>query len=134
MIRGGNQAEHLAITPDGPRGPRRELKAGIVMVAAQTGLPIVPIGVGFTRAWRAASWDRFAVPAPFTTLVGVIGRPIAVPFDLDRHGMQHTKLLVQEQLAALTSEAEDWASRLASDGRRAAPPKLSASQTLRKSA
>ena len=53
MIRGGNST-HLAITPDGPRGPRRELKAGLIMVAAQAQIPIVPIGVGFTRAWRAA--------------------------------------------------------------------------------
>jgi lysophospholipid acyltransferase (LPLAT)-like uncharacterized protein len=134
MIRGGQGAGHLAITPDGPRGPRRELKAGIVMVAAQTGLPIVPIGVGFTHAWRAGSWDRFAVPVPFTTLVGVIGQPIAVPADLDRHGMQHTKLLVQEQLATLTRAAEDWACRLTTDGRRAPAPALPACEPLRKSA
>jgi lysophospholipid acyltransferase (LPLAT)-like uncharacterized protein len=134
MIRGGQGGEHLAITPDGPRGPRRELKAGIIMVAAQTGLPIVPIGVGYTRAWRAASWDHFAVPVPFTTLVGVIGAPIHVPADLDRYGMQHNKLLVQEQLAMLTGEAEEWASRLKTGGRRAAPPRLSAPQPRRKSA
>jgi lysophospholipid acyltransferase (LPLAT)-like uncharacterized protein len=60
MIRGSDAPLHLAITPDGPRGPRRELKPGVVMVASQTGLAIVPVGVGFTRAWRAGSWARSA--------------------------------------------------------------------------
>jgi lysophospholipid acyltransferase (LPLAT)-like uncharacterized protein len=133
MIRGGNN-EHLAITPDGPRGPRRELKTGIVMVASQTGMPIVPIGIGFTHAWRAASWDQFAVPVPFTTLVGVISEPIHVPADLDRGGMQHYKQLVQQTLQQLTEQAEDWASRLRTEGRRAAPPVIERAGERRKSA
>jgi len=134
MIRGGAGDSHLAITPDGPRGPRRELKPGIVMVASQTGMAIVPIGIGFTRAWRAASWDHFAVPVPFTTLVGVIGEPIAVPADLDRGGMQHYKQLVQQTLQQLTEDAEQWAQRLRTEGRRAAPPLMEHASQRRKSA
>jgi lysophospholipid acyltransferase (LPLAT)-like uncharacterized protein len=121
MIRGGDGL-HLAITPDGPRGPRRQLKAGIVMAASQSGLPIVPIGIGFTHAWRAASWDRFAVPVPFCTLVGVIGSPIVVPTELDRPGMQHYKRIVEGQLQQLSQQADDWADRLRSEGNRGQPP------------
>jgi lysophospholipid acyltransferase (LPLAT)-like uncharacterized protein len=134
MIRGGAGDLHLAITPDGPRGPRRELKPGIVMVASQTGMAIVPIGIGFTRAWRAASWDHFAVPVPFTTLAAVIGEPIAVPADLDRGVMQHCKQLVQQTLQHLTELAEDWAQRLRTEGRRAAPPAIQQASERRKSA
>jgi lysophospholipid acyltransferase (LPLAT)-like uncharacterized protein len=43
---------HLAVTPDGPRGPRRQVKVGIVYLASRTGMAIVPVGVGYTRAWR----------------------------------------------------------------------------------
>ena len=133
MIRGGDQT-HLAITPDGPRGPRREIKPGMVMVASQAGLPIILVGIGFTRAWRAASWDRFAVPLPFSTLVGVISEPIEVPPDLDRAGMQHFQRMIQERFLELTHQAEDWAERLRMDGRTEAPPAVSASAAHRKSA
>lgn len=133
MIRGGDQS-HLAITPDGPRGPRRELKAGIVMVASQTGLPIVPVGIGFTRALRAASWDRFAVPLPFSTLAGVMCEPIVVPKDLDRPGMQRYQRLVEDRLRQVTTQAEEWAQRLRVEGSSAQPPALVAAGMARKSA
>jgi lysophospholipid acyltransferase (LPLAT)-like uncharacterized protein len=133
MIR-GSDPNHLAITPDGPRGPRRELKAGLVMVASQSGLPIVLVGVGFTRAWRAGSWDRFAVPLPFSTLVGVMSEPIMIPKDLDRGGMQHYQRTLEERLRELTSQAEEWAERLRTQGRHAVPPVLTSLTDLRKSA
>ncbi|MCI0359627.1 MAG: lysophospholipid acyltransferase family protein [Planctomycetaceae bacterium] len=134
MIRGGNDDRHLAITPDGPRGPRREIKPGIIMVASQTSLAIVPIGVGFTRAWRAGSWDRFAVPYPLSTIAAVIGEPIAIPDELDRGGMQACKQAVQAELLRLTQAAEDWAEQLSAQGRRAAPPEFKSNNVLRKSA
>ncbi|MEX2173154.1 MAG: lysophospholipid acyltransferase family protein, partial [Pirellulaceae bacterium] len=109
MIRGTGDDTHLAITPDGPRGPRRGLKAGIVMVASQTGLPIVVMGIGFSRAWRASSWDRFAVPLPFTTIVGVLSEPIAVPKDLGRPGLQQFTEQIEARMLGLTAQAEDWA-------------------------
>ena len=56
------------MTPDGPRGPRRKVQPGAVFLAAQTGLPIVPLGVAYANAWRAKSWDQFAVPKPFSQL------------------------------------------------------------------
>src|SRR4051812_21753550 len=89
MIRNRDETTHLGITPDGPRGPRRQLKPGVVMIASQSGLAIVPFGIGFARAWRFRSWDRFALPRPGSTMVGVVGRPIEVPPDLDRAAMQH---------------------------------------------
>ena len=131
MIRSSSDA-HLGITPDGPRGPRRQLKPGAVVVASQSGLPIVPIGIGFARAWRFGSWDRFALPLPFSTLVGVMGEPIVVPANLDRSGLALWTQLVEQRLLGLTAQAEEWAARLRSD-RRAAPPVV-AGTTLRQSA
>jgi len=52
------QHMHLAITPDGPRGPRRQLAQGPIYLASTLGMPIVPIGFGVDRPWRAKSWDR----------------------------------------------------------------------------
>jgi lysophospholipid acyltransferase (LPLAT)-like uncharacterized protein len=104
---------HLALTPDGPRGPRRRVQAGVVLLASCTGLPIVPVGVGFTRAWRARSWDRFAVPCPFSTLVGVLGEPIQVAPQIDRTGLEQAREQVEIALLEATQTAESWARQLA---------------------
>jgi len=129
MIR-SNDNMHLGITPDGPKGPRRELQPGVVMVASQSGLQVVPAGVGYVNAWRMKSWDRFAVPKPFSTLTGVIGHPIDVPPDLDRQELKAWQRHIQDQLLSMTALAEDWAERLKTDPQ-APPPYLSTTQKLR---
>lgn len=120
MLRAGGGL-HLALTPDGPRGPRRHVQAGVVLLASCTGLPIVPVGVGFTRAWRARSWDRFAVPWPFSTVVGVLGEPIEVAQRVDRRGLEQARARLEQMLGDATHAAERWAGRLA-EGAGDAPP------------
>lgn len=132
MIRGGGDA-HLGITPDGPQGPRRKLQPGVVMVASQSGLKVVPVGVGFVNAWRARSWDRFALPKPFSTLCGVIGQPIEVPVQLGRGELKSWQQYIEDQLLAMTALAEDWAERVKADPQ-APPPYLSTTQALRRCA
>lgn len=116
MIRCAEGPTHLGITPDGPRGPRQVLKPGVVIVASQTGLPIVPVGIGFTRAWRFTSWDRFALPLPGSTLTGVIGQPMAVPRDLSRPALAEWVARVESALAEVTDLAESWACRIRHEG------------------
>lgn len=69
----------MAMTPDGPRGPRRVVQGGILELAARTGLPIVPAAVSYARSWRAGSWDRMRIPKPFTRAVVLFGEPLWVP-------------------------------------------------------
>jgi lysophospholipid acyltransferase (LPLAT)-like uncharacterized protein len=134
MIRSAGGDSHLGITPDGPRGPRRELKPGVVMIASQSGLAIVPAGIGFVRAFRFQSWDRFALPLPFSMMVGVVGNPIFVPRDLDRGGLEQWAKLVEGEMLHFTTLAEDWADRIRREGSRAIPPSLLPAADLRKSA
>jgi lysophospholipid acyltransferase (LPLAT)-like uncharacterized protein len=54
----------VAFTPDGPRGPRREIKPGVIAAAQRGGAPIVPLHAEADRAWRLHSWDRFMIPKP----------------------------------------------------------------------
>ena len=68
----------LAITPDGPRGPRRKVQLGVIQLAALTGLPIIPMSVAFERCKRLRSWDRMALPRPFTRAVVVFHEPMTV--------------------------------------------------------
>ena len=100
---------HLAITPDGPRGPRREVQQGVVFLSSQTGLPIMPVGIGFTRAWRAGSWDRFALPLPGSQVCGVLGEPILVPSDADRSELETYRQLLESAMLTATQQAEAWA-------------------------
>jgi lysophospholipid acyltransferase (LPLAT)-like uncharacterized protein len=100
---------HVAITPDGPRGPRRELAQGAVFLASRLGLPIVPMGLGYDRPWRLKSWDRFAVPRPWSRARGVVGPEIYVPQDLDRGALELHRQGVERLLNELTIEAECWA-------------------------
>lgn len=59
---------HAGITPDGPKGPRREFKLGALGLARVTKRPIVVMGVHYHQCWRLSSWDQFALPVPFSVV------------------------------------------------------------------
>jgi lysophospholipid acyltransferase (LPLAT)-like uncharacterized protein len=63
VLRGGDD---IGITPDGPRGPCYDLKAGALIVARRTKSPLILVGAKFHSAWRLKSWDRFYLPKPFS--------------------------------------------------------------------
>ena len=104
-----SRQQHLTMTPDGPRGPRRQLAQGPVFLASRLQLPLVVMGFGYDRPWRAKSWDRFAVPRPYSRARAVIGPPLALPPDLDRAGLEQCRQRIERLLNCLTSEAEAWA-------------------------
>jgi lysophospholipid acyltransferase (LPLAT)-like uncharacterized protein len=105
MVSGG-RSSHLAITPDGPRGPRRRVQPGVVYLAARTGLPIVPFGIAYSCAWRMRSWDRFAVPMPGSGAVCVTAEPILVPEHSSREQLEEYRLRVEDAMNRATEEAE----------------------------
>lgn len=76
--------DDVAVVPDGPRGPRRRLQAGLVVLAAATGAPVVPFAIAARPARRLASWDRFMIPLPFARAAVVVGKPAAVARGADR--------------------------------------------------
>jgi lysophospholipid acyltransferase (LPLAT)-like uncharacterized protein len=108
LLRHGRDC-HLALTPDGPRGPRRRVQTGVVYLAARTGLPIVPAGIGYERPWRLHSWDRFAIPRPWSFMTLVLGTPIPVPESCDRAEREYYRRLVEERLLQVSETAETWA-------------------------
>jgi lysophospholipid acyltransferase (LPLAT)-like uncharacterized protein len=104
-----SRKSHITITPDGPRGPRRQLAVGPIYLASKLGMPIVPMGYGYDRPWRANSWDRFAIPRPFSRARAVWGPEMIVPKKLDRDGLEHYRQQVERMINRLTVEAETWA-------------------------
>jgi lysophospholipid acyltransferase (LPLAT)-like uncharacterized protein len=84
---------------------------GLVYLAAKTGLPIVLIGVGHDRPWRLRTWDRFALPRPFSKTVVVTLDPVQVPEDANKAQLEEYRARLESSLNELTDYAERVASR-----------------------
>ncbi len=94
----------VGITPDGPKGPARQVKDGVLRVAQLSGAPIVPIANALTRRVELAkAWDRFQVPLPFGRSVVVYGAPIEVGAHDD---LAAKAAEVKAALDAVTEEAD----------------------------
>ncbi len=117
LLRKGRRG-HFGVTPDGPQGPRRKVQPGVVFLASKTGLPIAPFGIGFSSAWRTKSWDRFAIPKPWSTVYWVGGPLIHVPADLGKGDLKRYCRLVEQRLEEATAIAEAWAARQQATGNR----------------
>lgn len=75
------QGYDIAITPDGPRGPKYELGSGLIYLAQKAAMPILPCHARFHGALRLKTWDRFAIPLPFARLDVTIAPALHVPPD-----------------------------------------------------
>jgi lysophospholipid acyltransferase (LPLAT)-like uncharacterized protein len=101
-----NDRFHLAITPDGPRGPRWKVQQGVIYIAQKTGLPIVPFVNGTDRFWELSTWDRFRIPKPFSKGLVIYGDPLMVPGDLDRDGVRRKVNELEDRLVSLSRELD----------------------------
>ncbi len=76
--------DDIVVTIDGPKGPPRVVKEGVLFAASRTGLPIVPMGLAVDRAWRARSWDRIVIGKPGALVSVAFGEELHVPRDARR--------------------------------------------------
>lgn len=104
MLRALEDGMPVAITPDGPRGPRMRCQIGVVEAARRSGVAIVPAACSTRPRLQATSWDRFLVPLPFTRGVVVYGRPIRVEEETEDREVARRR--VEEALNAVTDEAD----------------------------
>ncbi|MCE9529901.1 MAG: lysophospholipid acyltransferase family protein [Planctomycetes bacterium] len=104
-----SRESHIVITPDGPRGPRREVKAGAIFLAAKTGLPIIPVGIGYSRARRLKTWDKLAIPKLFSKGRVVNAPAVYIPRDVTIETLEPYRQKIESQMLALTTIAERWA-------------------------
>ena len=68
----------IAITPDGPRGPRHSFALGALTLSQRTGAPLMLMGSYASRKWTLRSWDQFEVPKPFARITVIYAPPIYV--------------------------------------------------------
>lgn len=103
LLRKARAGRDLAFTPDGPRGPAGRVQPGVILAAAATGFPIQPVALAASRCRRLASWDRFVVPLPFSTVHFVYGEALAVA----RHApIEPAAAELEARLAAAEAAAE----------------------------
>ena len=104
LIDAAKQGYQPGFTPDGPKGPPRKVKSGVIYLAQKTGLPIVPITNAVSRKLiMKRAWDRFEVPLPFSDVRIVHGEPIRVSPGDDAEAKARE---LESALNRITAEAE----------------------------
>ena len=105
LVRKARHGRCLAVTPDGPRGPRHVFQGGAAKLAQLTGYPILPVGIGIERKRVLPSWDRSMIPLPFSRCVYVYGEPIRV---LKRDDPASATAIAEARLISLTERAREY--------------------------
>lgn len=106
MLQALAQGRRVAMTPDGPRGPRRKLQPGAVWLSSAAQVPILPVAWSASPCLRLRSWDRFEVPLPFGRVCVTFGPPLTVSEIRGRPDLQSACARVEEQLNGLCRKAE----------------------------
>jgi len=106
MIDYARNKNSIAITPDGPRGPEKKLKAGVVITAKKSGLPVVLMGVGYKNKNLLKNWDKFQIPAFFSRANVVYSEPVYVDANLDYDSTSRMINFCEERMNDIQAEAE----------------------------
>lgn len=101
----------VAITPDGPRGPRMRAQRGIARLSIETGAPIQPIAFSVRRGKVFRSWDRFLLPWPFGRGVQIFDEPLWPPESADEAATTEFLSRIEERLIAITKQADTLCGR-----------------------
>ncbi|MFN3834506.1 MAG: lysophospholipid acyltransferase family protein [Glycocaulis sp.] len=108
MVRHVEEGGVMAITPDGPKGPRMRVQAGALRLAETTGAPL--LAASWSTRWRIVlkSWDRFVLPLPFSRGVIIWSEPRYLPASPAPEEREAARVWLEDTLIALTRQADDW--------------------------
>jgi lysophospholipid acyltransferase (LPLAT)-like uncharacterized protein len=107
VIQALKSGSSAGMTPDGPRGPARKVKPGMLFISAVSQCPILPYHVVSDRYWTLNSWDKQRIPKPFSRVVISIGEPLRI--DRERFKQDEANLLagVEEMMQKNVERAEE---------------------------
>ena len=108
MIENAQNKYSIAITTDGPRGPRHKFKAGAVITAKKGNIPVVLAGVGFKRKKVLRNWDKFEIPYFFSEAKIIYSEPIYVNPNLTYEETSSVILKCEEELNKLQKQANEF--------------------------
>ncbi|MFH0777266.1 MAG: lysophospholipid acyltransferase family protein [Candidatus Eisenbacteria bacterium] len=94
----------LAVTPDGPKGPRHRAQPGVIYISERSGLKILPTACVSAHKIVLGTWDRFEIPVPFSRVVVGHGKPLELPGELTHASIERYGRALEESLAELTSQ------------------------------
>lgn len=98
----------IVVTPDGPRGPRRQMSQGAAYLGAKLQIPIIPVGVGVGSCWRLKTWDQAPIPKPFGKVRVLFGPKLWFPEVVSREQLQLNQLRLQAAMDEINTAAQDW--------------------------
>lgn len=98
LVRAAKEGRDLAVTPDGPKGPRGVFKPGALAAAQMAGLPIVPIALTASSGYRFGSWDGFLLPRPFSRVRIEYLEPRRIPRGTSREGLERIAREIGDEL------------------------------------
>jgi len=98
---------NMAITPDGPVGPRYEVKDGIISLAALSGQPVFSVSWSSDRVWVFNSWDRFMLPKPFAKLRFQATGPMTISKSIKAEELSDCRLELQNQMREQTAALDE---------------------------
>jgi lysophospholipid acyltransferase (LPLAT)-like uncharacterized protein len=107
MVDYARNNESVVITPDGPRGPLNKMKAGAVITAKKSKIPLILVGVGYKKKRILKSWDKFEIPKFFSAAKAVYSDPIYVNSDLSFAETSEIILNCERKLNELQVEANN---------------------------
>jgi lysophospholipid acyltransferase (LPLAT)-like uncharacterized protein len=96
----------VSLQTDGPRGPARVSKPGVVSLARLTGVVITPVAFRARPCLRFRSWDRTLLPLPFARVVCRYGPPIEIPTDADEETEETLRQHLDRELEALAGSVD----------------------------
>jgi lysophospholipid acyltransferase (LPLAT)-like uncharacterized protein len=108
MIAIVKQGVDLAITPDGPRGPRYRVQKGTIELARSSRLPIIPVTYSTEKKVLCSSWDSFLIPYPFTKGVFFWGEPLWIDPNGGKEETEDYRLLLEKRLNEMTAAADHF--------------------------
>ncbi|HSB06994.1 MAG TPA: lysophospholipid acyltransferase family protein [Thermodesulfobacteriota bacterium] len=108
MLKANLDGSDIALTPDGPKGPRYQAQIGVIELAKLTGRPIIPVTFSASRRKMFKTWDQFLLPYPFSKAVFIWGEPIEVDPKGDRAHLEERRALLERRLNELTEKADHY--------------------------
>ena len=94
----------LAITPDGPRGPRYVIQQGIMSLAQLTGLPVIPCSFQVNWKLQLKTWDRFQIPLPFARCDFVVEKPLRIPREASDEERENLRQQLERTLRRISTD------------------------------
>ena len=108
MVKSIQKGESIAITPDGPKGPKQKVKDGLIKLSQVTGAPIIPLVWYTKKNKKINSWDNFIIPYPFSKGAYLFGKPMYINRKLNLNEFKQARQKVEDELNNLTDFIERY--------------------------